>query len=407
MRDLAQQVDFTLPGSAVFLLLARPPDPEAAEQLAALADRGGLAVLAAGDWDAARTTLQLLPDGRIDINPGKGQPSSAGTEANRLDVDTATTLAALVDSARTASAPSASATPGLVVAEAPRPPQPVDPAADEETEPDHEPTSDDDLDAAVAAFLDPENTSVPKVAFLGPVQVSGPGDIQSRRIQVATEVIIYLATHGRSTPSTALDAALWPDRAVLQSTRHEAVSRARIWLGTDPDGNPHLSRSVDGVVSLSPAVLVDWDLFTRLAARGAAANGHGHRDLATALRLVRGQPFARTPPKRYSWLPETYLEQDIAAAVVDTAHRLATHRLAAEDPQGARLAARTAQLVDRYDERPWRDLLLAEHQMGNRNAVNSLVDDLMTTLEADIDDDLTEETRQLIEQLADWGALRR
>ena len=39
--------------------------------------------------------------------------------------------------------------------------------------------------------------------------------------------------------------------------------------------------------------------------------------------------------------------------------------------------------------------------------MNSLVDDLMTTLEVDIDDDLTEETRQLIEQLADWGALRR
>ena len=82
-------------------------------------------------------------------------------------------------------------------------------------------------------------------------------------------------------------------------------------------------------------MLVDWDLFTRLTARGRAANGDGHRDLATALRLVRGQPFAHVPPSGTAWLPETYLEQDIAAAVVDTAHRLATQRLAAGRPSTA------------------------------------------------------------------------
>ena len=58
-------------------------------------------------------------------------------------------------------------------------------------------------------------------------------------------MIVYLATHGRSDAQhRASTTALWPDQAVRQSTRNEAVSRARIWLGTDADGNPYLQRSV-------------------------------------------------------------------------------------------------------------------------------------------------------------------
>ena len=216
---------------------------------------------------------------------------------------------------------------------------------------------------------------------------------------MATEIVVYLATHGRSAPGAALETALWPDRAVQQASRNQAVARARRWLGTDTDGNPHLQHNQDGVLTLGPAVLIDWELFTRLTARGHAANGDGHHDLATALRLVRGQPFAHVPPKRYTWLPETYLEQDIATAVIDTAHRLATQRLAVRDFHGAREAARTAQLVDRYDERPWRDLLLAEAGLGNTPAVDRLINDLLTTLETDDLDDLTDETQALIEDL--------
>ena len=164
--------------------------------------------------------------------------------------------------------------------------------------------------------------------MIGPVQVHAPGEIDPERVAVVTELIVYLATRpGRTVSAAALDDVVWPNKAVRLSTRNEAISRARSWLGTDADGDPYLRRGSDGTVSLGPGLLVDWDLFTALTARGLAANGDGHRDLATALRLVRGQPFAHVPPRRYGWLPETYLEQDIAAAVVDTAHRLATQRL--------------------------------------------------------------------------------
>ena len=303
--------------------------------------------------------------------------------------------------------PTVTTGPRLVITEPPEPAGPTgllpEPAGEPATE---DPPPADELDAAVAAFLDPTDTTVPKVAVMGPVQVHAPGEIDPERVAVVTELIVYLATRpGRTVSAAALDDVVWPNKAVRLSTRNEAISRARNWLGADAEGDPHLRRGSDGTVSLGSRVLVDWDLFTDLTARGLAANGEGHRDLATALSLVRGQPFAHVPPRRYGWLPETYLEQDIAAAVVDTAHRLATQRLAAGDPKGARHAARQAQLIDRYDERPWRDLLLAEQHLGNRGAIRTLVEDLTTTLEVDVDDDLTEETQQLIQQLTAEGAL--
>ena len=63
---------------------------------------------------------------------------------------------------------------------------------------------------------------------------------------------------------------------------------------------------------------------------------------------------------------------------------------------GAREAARTAQLADRYDERPWRDLLESEHALGNTSAVRSLVSELMTTLELEVEDELAPETNDVI-----------
>jgi hypothetical protein len=115
---------------------------------------------------------------------------------------------------------------------------------------------------------------------------------------------------------------------------------------------------------MRPGVLLDWDLFQRLSRRGRDRGTAGTADLHRALDLVRGQPFEAVPTSRYRWVAELYIEHDIAAAVIDTAHMLARRLLDADAPAGARRAARTAQLVDRYDERPWRDLMEAEHLAG-------------------------------------------
>jgi DNA-binding SARP family transcriptional activator len=401
--------------------------------------RSGLAVLVAGDWPAARATLRLHDDGLVEVTP-----LGLTVQSNRLPADVSHILADLLGSARAAPPhpdPSQHETrdseprhqaeepdPDPVVPHTtavgirhvdPRPHRidsspPADLSdADPKTVTVLPAEQSDELDAAVAAYLDETVTTIVRVGILGPVQVTANGPIETKRVNVCTELITYLATHGRRIDKPAeLDLALWPDRSVQLSTRTEAIARARRWLGADAAGNAHLPHGHGGELRLGPDVLLDWDLFQGLASRGMAKGPGGKRDLATALRLVRGKPFENTPAGRYRWLAETFLEQDIPAAVVDVAHHLARLCLDGDDPAGARDAARTAHKVDRYDERPWRDLLEAEHAMGNRGQVRALVDELMTVLEIEIDDELTEETRDLIQQISrgqdsDSGSNRR
>lgn len=82
---------------------------------------------------------------------------------------------------------------------------------------------------------------------------------------------------------------------------------------------------------------------------------------------------------------------------MDAAHHLASLRLAAGDADGARKAARIAQKVDRYDERPWRDLMEAEHLAGNVH--RQLRDELMKLVESEVEDELMPETQELLQRL--------
>jgi Bacterial transcriptional activator domain len=67
---------------------------------------------------------------------------------------------------------------------------------------------------------------------MGPVQVTAPGTIESNRVTVCTELITYMATHGKSVEDPAqFDVALWPERVALVKTRTQAIGRARAWLG--------------------------------------------------------------------------------------------------------------------------------------------------------------------------------
>lgn len=382
------------------VLLSSAPSREHAARLLAMTDgdqRTGVAVLVAGNWSQARWTLHITSDGRLTV-PGIG----ATVVANRLDKPV---LDLMVDLLSSADQP----------AEAPAPPERTDATAAageprlasqprEDSDP-AEPTAEavqslDQLDDKVAAWFDDSRTDIVRVRIMGPVQVTAPGAIEPNRITVCTEVVTYMATHGhRIEDPSKLDMALWPERAVSVKTRTQAVVRARTWLGTDADGEPRLSKGYRGEFHLAPSVLLDWDLFQELAKRGMSAGAEGAEDLAAALRLVRGKPFEKIPEHRYAWVAETFLEQDIPVAVIDVAHRLAKLLRNAGDFKGSRDAARTAQTVDRYDERPWRDLLEAEHALGNTRVVQSLISDLQTTLEVDVDDELDPETSEVISRV--------
>lgn len=407
-----------------FLVLANSPTEEFRRtvlQALPATGRSALAILVAGDCPDARLRLRLAPDGTIEV------PSLGLTvRANRLEAEATALLPALLDTARDLrDVPPQEEEPGAAGDLGHDAPDDGRPVREEEAMSGEVPavTSkrqssvtgvatpgaapqvpssatriDPTLDRDITAYLDPNDVSVARVGVMGPVVVHAAGPVTSNRRVVNTELVAYLATHPRGVAVATLDDAIWPENPDPRRTRIEAVARTRKWLGTDAEGNPHLPASADGTLRLGPGVLLDWALFQRLQRRAVAAGAAGAEDLRTALRLIRGRPFENLPPGRYSWLSETYIEQDIPPAVIDVAHKLARHCLDAGRPTEARDAARAAQLVDRYDERPWRDLMEAEYAVGNVAGVRALFQDLLRLLDAD-GDDLTEETSELVARL--------
>ena len=259
--------------------------------------------------------------------------------------------------------------------------------------------SDDDLDAQVGAYLIADPAAL-RVQLLGPVMVSAPGALEQKRLPTSTELVVYLACSPYGATLTDVDEVLWPERLIPKHTRNNVIYRARTWAGRTSDDEPRLTRVDSGGRLYLRDALVDWQLFERLIARAGKRHGSERTtDLRTALSLVRGKPFESIPPGRYAWLAGRNFEEHMAAVVVDTAHALAAELLATGEAQAARDVARTAQLVDRHDERPWRDLLRAEAALGRPRKVREHVRSLMRTLEVEVPDELMPETAELISQL--------
>jgi DNA-binding SARP family transcriptional activator len=397
----------------LLLVCAAPPSPARSEQLASLlptAGRGAVTVVAPGPWSAARATWTLG-------EPLPGPAAEPTPTPCRLDAERLNHLAELLGVARevpdsldqqaatdpvSAAAEEARLRPAVphearlsnaasVAVPAPR-------VVEREEQPDH--GHRDDLDVAIAAYFG--STAPASVALLGPITVHATGTVDPDRRSRLTEIVAYLATHRRGVPVADFDAAIWPERQVTLKTRNQAITRARAWLGSDEDGVAWLRPMCDGALRLSTQVLVDWELFQalqrRARERGRSTAGV-RRDLETAMRLVRGRPLSPLPTGRYGWLAETYLEQEIPSAIIDVAHALAGLLLEAGDATSVMELARLALEVDRYDERPWRDLLEAHHLRGEGRQVALLVDQLLELLEVEVDDELQPETAELIERL--------
>jgi hypothetical protein len=136
---------------------------------------------------------------------------------------------------------------------------------------------------------------------------------------------------GRGATTDQFDDAIWPDQQIKANTRRVAVARTRRWLGEAPDGQPWLpNATADRRYRLRDGYLLDRHLFRRLRSRGESRGPAGANDLRDALGLVRGAPLASadvaySPVARnpYVWLPTSEIQpHHLAAAVVDTAHRL-------------------------------------------------------------------------------------
>jgi hypothetical protein len=401
----------------LLLVLADPPSAVLGEQLDALvpaAGRAPVTVVAPGPW-AARATWRLggplpIPGEQPGMQPSSIQTDQLRSLADLIRLGRESSEPVTPESATVAASHDVSSPPLSSLSTAAETPAEVRSltarasstaaASGQATEGEPDLSGRDALDEAVDAFI--AGTAPVSVALLGPVGVSAQGNVDPDRRARLTEIVAYLATHPRGVAVSDFDAALWPDRSVTLKTRNQAITRARAWLGSDDDGVSWLRPMSDGALRLSKQVLVDWDLFQALHRRSQERGRSAvavRRDLQTAMGLVRGRVLSPLPAGRYGWLAETFLEQEIPSAVIDVAHVLACSRLEAGDAAGAIDVARTALEVDRYDERPWRDLLRAHHMRSELRQVAILVDQLLELLEVELDDELQPETAELIERL--------
>jgi hypothetical protein len=206
---------------------------------------------------------------------------------------------------------------------------------------------------------------------------------------VATEVVMYLATHPGAVHPNVLAGAVWP-RGVTPEVQQAALARVRDWLGTDSTGHPNLVVDGTGRMSLGPQVRVDWQVFRALlgqAVRARQAPTPKPRDeaaiLARALGLVTGQLLDGRPAGRYAWLAADPLEYEATARVADAGHRLAELRLATGNAQGAMDAARAGLRLAFSDELLWRDLLSAAHATGQEHVLRAVVGEVSARVSLD------------------------
>lgn len=218
-----------------------------------------------------------------------------------------------------------------------------------------------------------EGRGAPLVRVLGPVEV--PWDVAPQRRVRCEEIAAYLATHQpRRVPRDRLLVAVHPLRndgragEVAASTFRAEISRVRVALGRDADGQWYLPMSSrEGYVITMAS---DWTRFRELTAR---AHGRPAVEaiplLEEALGLVRGRPFEDVPEHSYGWAWSEQLVSTMEVAVAEAAERLAELALDAQQPAMARWAARQGLLVT-----PGREALYQAWMQAAADAAN--LDDL-------------------------------
>ncbi|CAN5125022.1 hypothetical protein BH09ACT10_BH09ACT10_00550 [soil metagenome] len=284
---------------------------------------------------------------------------------------------------------------------------PVAPTQTRQVVEETDPTLDQDL----AEWLNPDS-DYPKLTLLGPVNASARGaytEIAERK-PYFVEMLAYLALHPHGVSSASVAEAF----SIGASRARTDLSFLRAWLAANPrTGRPHLPAANASPVYEQTGVagyqveelLVDFDLFRRLRARGQARGSDGIADLQTALELVNGEPFDHLRERGWSWLLDgERLHETAACAVVDTAHIVVINSLDNGDVATAYSAAETSCHAAPYDEIARLDLAkVAEAAGHNVLAEQILRDDVFNRRDDDLPPiDLPERTEQIVKN-HDWG----
>lgn len=218
-----------------------------------------------------------------------------------------------------------------------------------------------------------------RVNVLGNVDVDGWQEPPPRAVVV--ELASYLALHpGRPIPSDELRAALWPEgeREASAKSLRTYMSLLRRSLGGE-----HVPAATGAGYRLADTVTTDWAVFQRLASSDA-----DRRQLEEALGLVRGRPFASTPPGSFGWVYSELLVSEMESAIARAARRLTSLCLDEGDAGGAAAAVRRGLLAVPFDVDLWRLHLslagdrghgeLERAQMEATAALGELADDVLS-----------------------------
>ncbi|WP_327087472.1 hypothetical protein OIE66_34870 [Nonomuraea sp. NBC_01738] len=316
------------PRDAHFLLSAVAPTQDEARRLSLLARKDTAGYVVPGELVHATWTLEITDDGRARIAE-LGFEVAAQLLPRRH-------YRALIDLFRTAE------------------------QLDGEAVPEAEP-------------LDSLRPPAIEIRMLGPIEIIGPSELEpleEGRMAIATELLVYLATHPGGVHPVVLGGVLWP-RGVQAMVRDATIARVADWLGEEL-----LFTDEAGRLRLGPGVRTDWVLFRELVRRSHGDPTARAVLLEKALGLVRGPLLSGRPRGRYAWLAADELEYDVAADVADAAHRLCEIRLAHGEPDAAVSAVRAALLLAADDEGLWRDLLRATHATDDVVRLRAVIDGL-------------------------------
>jgi DNA-binding SARP family transcriptional activator len=210
------------------------------------------------------------------------------------------------------------------------------------------------------------------------------------------ELVAYLNLNG-PVDGRQMQMAFWPDTAQASNNQRQLAKKVRVALGHTLDGMPLLPENTQRHgYQLDSAIRSDWDDFRALTGNDPATAAT--EALVEALRLVRGQPFANCNTRRW-WHWIAVPEEEMIAAVLDTANELASRALTAHDLATARFAAHIAQTADPLNEAGWRIQLRIAARTGDRAEFDRILDDLYTRLGSDDPDyELDDITQQLVDQ---------
>jgi hypothetical protein len=264
-------------------------------------------------------------------------------------------------------------------------------------------TADPSLDADLASWFDAGCTR-PKVTLLGRLHVTAQGPLpqKSPREDWNTEIVAYLVTRPHGVTSERYGTDLWPgDPDINGKTKvRQSMHLVRKWLGpNERTGDLHLPRGlvpgVAGTYRIEDA-LVDAELFRRLRMRGIARGTEGVADLRAALDLVQGVPFDKRRSGGYGWLTQTHPHHEYAAMIVDVAHIVATHHLAAGEAELAATAAQAALRAGSSTDVTLLDLVAACDAQDHRAEADSYVKQILANNDAEIEEDLPPRTAAVL-----------